>query len=1094
MLHYLTKLTNLLKNFGKIIFAFATILCFSFPLYSQVEGITQRPFGKNRVQFQEFDWRMKTTTNFEVYYYDFGSAIADFALLYAESEFDRITTLLGHNPTAKTKLFIYNSVSDLQQSNVGLANENSRTIGGQTNFIKPKIEIPFTGSLYEFKKEISFGIAQIFVNEMMYGGNIREILKNGALLILPDWFMPGVAAFVADAWSSEMDDYMRNSIEYPQLKRPHKLVGKEAMLVGQSIWNYIAIKYGENNISNILNLTRIIRSEKDAIASTLGISYEDFIEDWRNFYLEMAKQAKNDYEALDFDTQLKKQNHKRKTYNEVKISPNGKFVAYSENRNGHYTVVVRNLDNMKRKVVFRGGFRLNAQRINEKIPLLAWSDDNQLVICYKHKNKTRFRILKVGERKVKKLEQLQFEFFNQVTGFDISADGSVLAISSDRIGSAGVQAGSNDLYLYTIRERFMKRLTNDLYDDTDPVFVGKSNEILVFASNRPADSLNVPPGDFRTIGENYDLFYYNPQESANKLVRLTNAPHKELYPVMFDEQTAMFLSEQNGISNLFSVNLISKEVRQLTNSRHSIQKFSVAERGNLFAFRSWHKRKEKLMLKRNFDFSQNRKSIPTSRILYLKQKGLLPEQQAITDTSAQEKQEEKAQQPAEPDYKPEKPYNPEEIDTDDYQFDPEVVKDVKEKMKNQKNDNLTMVSGFSQRKKQNKNPEIRGAYPYEPLFTTESSVSTPFIDPIRGFGLLFEMEVSDLLENHRMKGGLLGLFDLRSANYFAEYQYLANRLDLIARYDRKSIFANNPSVGIAQRYASNRFTLTASYPFTNSMRVSLTGGYMDRRSVNLLLLTKFPEYISYLHTRAEFNFDNTILKGANMVEGTRAKIYYEFNPSFSHINEGFDKLMLDIRHYQSLHKEITFATRFSAGAFGGRSPKRFMLGGVDNNLSQQAGLGGNPPLDISFEQGNPDVLFHEFATNLRGFNFNSQNGKYFMLLNAELRVPIIKYLLQNSISSNFFKNLQFIAFGDFGSAWNNTAPWNRQNDVNTQFIDTPPFTIIVNNFKSPFLASYGWGFRTTFLGYYLKADIAWKVEDFVVTPRPVWVISMGYDF
>ncbi|MCS6794947.1 MAG: hypothetical protein RMJ97_00745 [Raineya sp.] len=1068
----------------------------AFPTFAQVEGVTQRPFGKNRVQFQEFDWRMKTTTNFEVYYYDFGSAIADFALLYAESEFDRITTLLGHNPTAKTKLFIYNSVSDLQQSNVGLANENSRTVGGQTNFIKPKIEIPFTGSLYEFKKEISFGIAQIFVNEMMYGGNIREILKNGALLTLPDWFMPGVAAYAADPWSSEMDDYMRNSIDFPQLKRPHKLTGKEAMLVGQSIWNYIAIKYGESNISNILNLTRIIRNEKDAIASTLGIAYNDFIDDWRNFYLEMAKQAKTDYEALDFDTQLKKQNHKRKTYNEVKISPNGKFVAYSENRNGHYAVVVRNLDNMKRRVVFRGGFRLNAQRINEKIPLLAWSDDNQLAICYKHRGKTRIRILKVSERRTKKVEQREFEFFNQVTGIDLSADGNVLAISSDRIGSAGVQAGSNDLYLYNIRERFMKRLTNDLYDDTDPVFVGKSNEILVFSSNRPADSLNVPPGDFRTIGENYDLFYYNPQESANKLVRLTNAPQKELYPVMFDERTAMFLSEQNGIANLFSVDLISKEIRQLTNSRHSIQKFSVSEKGNLFAFRSWHKRKEKLMLKRNFDFSKNLKSIPTSRIMYLKQKGLLPEQQQAQnqDTTAQEKQEPKATS-TESEYKPEKPYNPTEIDTDDYQFDPEVVKEVKEKMKNQKPEaTLNPVANLLQRKKLNKNPEIRGAYPYEPLFTTESSVSTPFIDPIRGFGLLFEMEVSDLLENHRMKGGLFGSFDLRSANYFGEYQFLANRLDWIVRYDRKSIFANNPSAGIAQRYASNRFTLTASYPFTNSMRVSLTGGYMDRRSVNLLLITQFPEYISYLHTRAEFNFDNTIIKGANMVEGTRAKIFYEFNPSFSHINEGFDKLMVDVRHYQSLHKEITFAARFSAGAFGGRSPKRFMLGGVDNNFSQGAGLGGNPPLDLTFERGNPDVLFHEFATNLRGFNFNSQNGKYFMLINAELRVPIVKYLLQNSISSNFFKNLQFIAFGDLGSAWNNTAPWNRQNDINTEIIDSPPFTIIVNNFKSPFLASYGWGFRTTFLGYYLKADIAWKVEDFVVAPRPVWIISMGYDF
>lgn len=1060
-------------------------------LAQQLEGITQRPFGKNRVQFQDFDWRMKTTTNFEVYYYDFGSAIADFALLYAESEFDRITTLLGHNPSTKTKLFIYNSVSDLQQSNVGLASENSRTVGGQTNFIKPKIEIPFTGSLYEFKKELSFGIAQIFVNEMMYGGNIREILKNGALLTLPDWFMPGIAAYAADPWSSEMDDYMRNSIQYSQLKRPHKLTGKEAMLVGQSIWNYIAIKYGESNISNILNLTRIIRNEKDAIANTLGISYNDFIEEWRNFYLEIAKQAKNDYEALDFDIQLKKQNHKRKTYNEVKISPDGQFVAYSENRNGHYAVVVRNLKNMRRRVVFRGGFRLNAQRVNEKVPLLAWSDDNQLAICYKHRGKTRFRILQITEKKSKKLQQLEFEFFNQVTGFDLSADGSTLAISSDRIGSAGVQAGSNDLYLYTIRERFMKRLSNDLYDDTDPVFVGKSNDVLVFSSNRPADSLNVAPGDFRTIGENYDLFYYNPQESANKLVRLTNTPQKELYPVMYDERTTMFLSERNGIVNLFSIDLISKQVRQLTNSRHNIQKFSVSANGNLFAFRSWHKRQERLMLKQNFDFTKNYSLVPTARMLYLKQKGLLPEQQASSDTTTSRPKEITTEPTDESEYKPEKPYNPQEIDTDDYQFDPEVVKQVKEKMKDQKTDNL--LSALTQKRKNAKIPEIRGAYPYEPLFTTESSVSTPFIDPLRGMGILLEMEVSDLLENHRMKGGLLGILDLRSANYFGEYQYLAKRIDLSIRYDRKSIYLNNTSSAIVHRYACNRVSATASYPFTNSMRVSFSTGYMDRRSVNLLLLTKFPEYVNYWHNRAEFNFDNTIIKGPNIVEGTRAKLYYEFNPSFSHINESFDKLFLDVRHYQSLHKEITFATRLSAGAFGGRSPKYFMLGGVDNNLSQMASI-GNPPLEVTPEQGNPDILFHEFATNLRGFNFNSQHGKYFLLVNAELRVPIVKYLLQNAISSNFFKNLQFIAFGDIGSAWSNIAPWNRRNDVNTQIIDSPPFTIIVNNFKSPFLASYGWGVRTIFLGYYIKVDAAWKLEDFVISPRPVWVFSIGYDF
>ncbi|MCU0440241.1 MAG: hypothetical protein MUC49_20315 [Raineya sp.] len=1068
------------------IYLFFLLIIFPFLLKAQVEGVTQRPFGKNRVQFKEFEWRMKTSPNFEVYYYDYGSGIADFAILYAENEFDRIATVLGHNPSAKTKLFIYNSITDLQQSNVGLENENSRTVGGQTNFIKPKIEVPFTGSLAEFKKELSFGIAQIFGNEMMYGGSIREILKNGALLSLPDWFMPGVAAYIAEPWSAEMDDYMRNSIQYRQIKRPHRLSGKEAQYVGHSIWNYIAMKYGESNISSILNLTKIILDEEKAIASTLGMPYEVFIEEWQKFYEEMGKKALDDYNALEYDLRLKKNNPKLKTFNDIKISPDGKYVAYSENRNGHYVIVVRNLQNMSRKVILRGGFRLNSQRINEKVPLLAWSDDNKLAVCYKKKGKTQFKVVQILGKKRKTVNEIHFAFFNQVTGFDISADGSTLAISSDRVGFADVQAGMNDIYMYDLRARTMKRISTDLYDDTDPMFVGNSNEMLIFSSNRIADSLNIAAGNFQTIGDNYDLFYYNPQESLNRLVRLTNTPQKELQPSYFDEKTILYLSGKTGITNLYSLDLISKESRQITNSRQSIKKYGFSTTTNDFVFRAWQKRKDRMFLKRNFDFAKNEKSVVTPRLEYLQQKGL-------TEPETQEIQKEETPQEQPKDTIPERPYDPNVVDTDDYQFDPEIIKEIKANPEtNKKNNKNTSIS----KNKAKTDIDIRGAYPYEPLFTAESSVTTPIVDPLRGFGLLFEVELSDMLEDHKMKAGLFGLSDLRSSNYFAEYQFLKNRIDLIGRYDRKSLYVNQPNVGVAQRYATNRFSMTASYPFTNSARVSLTAGYLDKRSVDLLQLLRVPKYVSYVHTKAEFSFDNTIPKGLNMVEGTRIKAYYEFNPSFSQINEGFDKIWVDIRNYQSLSKEIVFATRLSGGRFGGRSPKQYMLGGIDNSFNQSANLaiGGAEPLNLDPENGNADLLFHEFATNLRGFGYNSLSGKNFILFNAEFRIPIVKYLFQNSISSNFFKNLQFTAFGDIGSAWDKSAPWKRQNDLNTTVIDNQPFLAIVNNFKSPWLASYGFGARTLFLGYYLKVDAAWKIEDFIIADKPVWLISLGYDF
>ena len=76
-------------------------------------------FGKNRLQFKIFDWRYLSSENFDIYFYDGGNEIAKQAAQYLEEEFERITDLLGYSPYTKTRIFLYNSVSDLQQSNVG---------------------------------------------------------------------------------------------------------------------------------------------------------------------------------------------------------------------------------------------------------------------------------------------------------------------------------------------------------------------------------------------------------------------------------------------------------------------------------------------------------------------------------------------------------------------------------------------------------------------------------------------------------------------------------------------------------------------------------------------------------------------------------------------------------------------------------------------------------------------------------------------------------------------------------------------------------------------------------------------------------------
>ena len=94
------------------------------------------------------------------------------------------------------------------------------------------------------------------------------------------------------------------------------------------------------------------------------------------------------------------------------------------------------------------------------------------------------------------------------------------------------------------------------------------------------------------------------------------------------------------------------------------------------------------------------------------------------------------------------------------------------------------------------------------------------VDPLRGIGFHLEVQMNDMLENHRFFGGLVQFIDLRSASIFAEYQYLKDRIDFKVRYEREGIDRDtNESQTQAQKYTSNHLYLGAALPLSVSTRL-----------------------------------------------------------------------------------------------------------------------------------------------------------------------------------------------------------------------------------------------------------------------------------
>jgi outer membrane protein assembly factor BamA len=211
-------------------------------------------------------------------------------------------------------------------------------------------------------------------------------------------------------------------------------------------------------------------------------------------------------------------------------------------------------------------------------------------------------------------------------------------------------------------------------------------------------------------------------------------------------------------------------------------------------------------------------------------------------------------------------------------------------------------------------------------------------------------------------------------------------------------------------------------------------------------------------------------------------------------NASFSQVSIDLRHYQKIYKEIVFAVRGYAGTFFGNSPKKYVLGGMDNwfgNKFNDQGA-GNPFVNGGTTFNN-NLVFTDFATSLRGFNYATLFGTSVALANAELRVPLIRALSGGPIASNFFRNMQLTAFYDIGSSWTGPVPLKTQNSVRTRQVNEGPFKVDLKEYLNPWLYSYGFGFRSMMLGYYMKFDLAWPVENYKVKDPRVSV-TLGFDF
>jgi len=1072
------------------------------PVFSQAQFYqgSQMTFGKNRVQYNEFYWTFYRFKNFDTYFYLGGQDLAAFVGKTGDAEIAEIEKLLDYRTEGRLQFIIYNKLSDLKQTNIGLETSELQTnTGGVTRIIGNKILLYFDGNHAHLRQAMRAGVTQVLLEQLMYGGNIKDRLQSSYLLNLPEWFTQGLVTYVSRGWTVQDDNRMRDLILSGKLKKFNRLVEKDEAFAGHSLWNYMIQSYGEASVSNLVYMTRINRNVESGMLYVFGLTVKEVTANWLTYYQKSYLNADNG-RNLPAGESILKYRKKNRVYSQVRVSPDGRQVAYMGNENGKYKIFLYDMQKKKTRVLAKGGYKSLIEKTDDSYPVLLWHPTGKFLTSFtEKKGKVWMTYHHIDKRK---REKNKFFYFEKVLDAAYADNGQEIVLS-------GVQKGQSDIFVYNIRTHTNQQLTKDFYDDLTPRFVNNSR-FVVFASNRIVDTLDVDRRDILPPSSNFDLFMYDYISKSPQLKRITSTPGvNETQPVAIDSLHFGYLSEKNGIYNLYSTQLDSV-ISFIDTVEHYRYVFSTSYQTNYSRSIEQHdvnlrKTKYAQML-----YYNGRHRLFVSPLTPPVESSMEP---APTPFMKQYMEAIAARPPVVPAGELIKisesptPVDSGKIDINNYVFQSEFPRKNRSsgnnKMDKLKNKNATRSSNamgsdtIPYQLPRQRNYDLAFSTDYFQVQLDNSLLNNTYqaytggavyFDP--GLNAMIKLGVSDLLNDYKITGGVRIGFDLNSNEYLLSYENLKKRLDKLITFYRQG---REITDGITYlKIHTHELRYINKYPF--SELAALRGSISFRTDRTVFLATDRPtlsepnrnEYWGGF--KLEYIFDNTVAKGLNLYNGTRYKIFAETYKQFDVKNGVLSVVGFDFRHYTKIHRQIILASRFSGSTSFGDMKLIYYLGSEDNAIVPVNNFDYTVNIDNS-----QNYAFQTLASPMRGYLQNIRNGNSFVLLNNEIRIPIFQYLLNRPIRSDFIRNTQIITFADVGTAWTGTSPYASDNNFNKKLIYQNPFTIVLTKQVEPFVAGYGFGLRSRLFGYFVRCDWAWGYDDYKVR-RNIFYLSLGLDF
>ena len=528
---------------NKIIFCLAVLfLGQSIPSYSQY-------FGKNKPRYRSFDFKVKETPHFDVYYYLENERTVDRIAQMTEQWYDLHQAITYDTFGFKNPIIFYNNHAEFQQTNA-ISGAIGVGTGGVTEAFKNRVIMPLTFTNQQTNQVLGHELVHAFQFNMVIRGDSTNLRSLGNL---PLWIVEGMAEYMSigrvDPFTAM---WMRDAIIHDDLPPFKKMASPKYFpyRYGQAAWSYLTGLYGDDVIEPLFTetakygLETAFRTVIGTDMNTAGEQFQSALETYYEPYLRDKKEKPQGKKLISDE------NSGNINVSPI-LSPNGRYVIFLSEKDLFSTDLFL-ADARTGKVISKVASTIkdsDLDAINALESTGTWSPNskdfafvgfsqghNVLVIKDALSGKTKETI--------------------QVPGVPALAN-PTWHPNGKEIVFVGLVDGQSDLFSYTIKSGRVVQLTDDHYSEIQPSF-SPDGTTLLFSY----DKLSVEEG--RTHGRyTFDLAQMDYESRSITILDVFHTADN-LNPVYDHEGNIYFYSDRDGYRNLYNYQVDTEEILQMT--------------------------------------------------------------------------------------------------------------------------------------------------------------------------------------------------------------------------------------------------------------------------------------------------------------------------------------------------------------------------------------------------------------------------------------------------------------------------------------------------------------------------------------------------